>query len=177
MITVSTAAGQVRPEERARVLLDDHVLARLRRDPLVDRDRVRSELEHLDRDLVVPEPHVRVRPLGDRVGRRRVDDRDPLRTRGVVEPLHAREDRLHPVTAERVARAGPGVREVDVDQRRAGAEADSALEAALPVQGGVRREDCLECLLELVHRTSSVCTQDHPTPADPGIQGAARRVG
>ena len=51
-------AGEVRAVEGARELLHDHLLARLGRDALVDRDRVRAELQHLDRDLVVPDAHV-----------------------------------------------------------------------------------------------------------------------
>src|SRR5205823_3404837 len=55
---------------------------------------------------------------------------------------------------ERIARPRPGVREVDVDQRRARAEADPAHEATAVVELGVGGEDPLERVAELGHRSS-----------------------
>ena len=64
-------------------------------------------------------PH---RPMSEfgarRVGGRRVDDRDALRAAGLVELLHGRDDRLHAAAREGVARPRPGVRKVDVHERR-----------------------------------------------------------
>ena len=108
----------------------------------------RADLELLDRDLLHPQAHVGVR-AGRHVGRRGVDDRDPLGAAGGVQPLHGRDDRVHVVAGERVARTRPGVREVDVDQCGPLAEADAPLKATVLVDRGVRREDALQCLDDL----------------------------
>ena len=152
--------------EAARALLHDHELALGRCDPAVDLDGLGADLQELDGDLVHPEPHVRVRAVDVLVRGRRVDDRDALRAAGLVERLHGRDDRLHPVARERVAGTRPGVREVDVDERRPRPEADPSLEAALAVDARVGVEDRLE-------RRAHRLVVAHLTP--PGAVGCSAR--
>jgi hypothetical protein len=139
--------------EGAGALLDDDVLARLGCDALVDGDGLRAERERLERDLTVPNSHVAVRSLGHGVGRRRVDDRDALRTGRSEQALDAGNDDVHPVTAEGVPRTRPGVGEVDVDERRTLTKADAPLEPSFPVDRRVSREEPLEGRVDVViHR-------------------------
>ena len=140
----------MRAVEGARELLHDHLLARLRRNALVDGHGVGPELQHLDGDLVVPDAHVRVRPVGDGVCRRREHDWDPLRAPGGVQALHARDDHVHAVAGEGVALARPRVGEVDVDQRGTLTEAHAAHEAPVAVELGIGREDRLESPCDVV---------------------------
>ena len=84
--------AEIRAVERAGALLHDHLLARVRA-RCARRSRLRPFRAGGPRgDLVMPEAHVRVRALGDRVGRPREDHRDLFRPRRAEQALNAGND-------------------------------------------------------------------------------------
>ena len=141
--------------EPAGALLADHEIL-IAQQAFVDRGLPRALLEDVDGDLVVPETHVA--PLATRrllVRGRGVDDGDVLGTRGFEQALGGRDDRVHVIARELVARVRPRVGEIDVENRGAGAEADPPLEATLLIQLAVLRENLVAHLLQFAHGCSS----------------------
>src|SRR3546814_10228158 len=62
----------------------------------------------------------------------------------------AGNDDVHALAGEGVSGARPGVREIDVDERRLLAVADPAHEAAVLIKGRIRRKDTVECCLQVI---------------------------
>src|SRR5690606_36587532 len=89
------------------------------------------------------------------VGGRHVNDEMLIFPAGLEQALHSRNDLVIDLVAgERVARPGPGIREVDADERRPAAEADASLKSAFLIDLGAFLESLLEHVVELieVHR-------------------------
>ncbi len=121
----------------ARSLFHEHLLALDRSDAGVDGPELFVALVNdLDRDFAVPQPHVRVRilPVGDLVAGRDVDDGMSVFSAGFEKALDARDDLVvDMLTGERIARSGPGVGKIDVNQRGLSTEPDASLKPALGV--------------------------------------------
>ena len=130
-------------------LLDDDLLAGLRVQAVVDTGRLRAFQQGLHGDLQVPQAGVGSRPRGVLVGGGGEDDGNALLARRRQQGLGGGDDLLHVVAGEGVVRPGPGVGHVNDQQRGTGTVADAALEAATPVELGVRREDGLQGRLDL----------------------------
>ena len=75
-----------------------------------------------------------------------------VRPAGLQQPLNARDNLIVDIVAgERISRTGPGIGQVDIDQRRFAAESDEALEAAFLIELGRDFEGLLQPLLEFSH--------------------------
>ena len=105
----------------------------------------------LDGDLVVPQPHIGmwVLAIGDLVTSRYVNHQMIVRPTGLQQPLDAGDDLIVDIFAGKgVPRTGPGVRKVDIDQRRSAPEPDAALKPPHLIEFGRRTEGFLESLFE-----------------------------
>ena len=135
--------------ERARPLLDDDLLVGERRHPLVDRDRVAPHSSASAGILRCQSPASEFGPattlkavvvytMGIRLARAAFRSSC---TAGMMVSMSSQEN---------AGRPGPGVGEIDVDERGSGAVADPALESPARVDFRIRREERLESGFQVI---------------------------
>lgn len=135
--------------EGAGHLLNNHQFIGARGKPIVNGGRFRPRGKRFQRNFLHPTTHVGMGTLCHIIGGRCEHHGKAAGAKCLQKPLVGGDDGVHPCAGKGVIGPGPGVGKVDDNERRLVAKADTPLEAALGVNGGVGSENHIKGCLQL----------------------------